>query len=266
MSALPRLLAACVFCGRNDGALTKEYVLPQHLARYFPDEAERADPVRRSEDGRIVDLPGAKHRFENAVRDVCGACNSGWMQQLDIAAKPIVLAIANDNERTVRAADADVLRAWTTKTALMRTLMDRAACQHARPERFREFYDHRQPFGKNFVQIARCARRAIDSNQSWQARDAGDAYCNVVSMTLGNLLFQVGIATPQDPHFYTLVGEMLRAAKIETPGRISTVRADRDTYLVGELDKRETALVQDLHFLRVDAPRSTRQMDLSEMT
>lgn len=252
--------AACVFCGWDAGPLTKEHVLPQHWAQYFPDETATSDPVRRVENGKVVDLRGSKHRFENVVREVCGSCNSGWMQELDILAKPTVLALANEDARVITASEAPVFQAWATKTALMRTLMDRSAGQQARLDRFHEFYRVRQAFSKNSVQVARCARRAIDSNESWQDPDRRDAHCNVVSVTLGNLLFQVAIASEQDAYWSGIAGEMLRAAKIAAPRRISTVRADRDTVVVGELDGRETALVQDMHFLLGVTPRTTRPM------
>jgi hypothetical protein len=78
----------CRFCGATDRKITREHVWPDWLRDYLPPFDEDADIERWS--------PGTSRQgwsqpfLTTKVRAFCDGCNSGWMADIEAAAKPIV--------------------------------------------------------------------------------------------------------------------------------------------------------------------------------
>jgi len=180
----------CMFCWRTDSPLTKEHVYPHHWRKFFPDVGG-PDNVWQSGPRGFVERRGANHQFDNQVRDICAACNSGWMRQLDERVRPFVIPMAHGVLTSLDRSQTNAFRTWATKTALVRTLQDRSQQQQAHDDRFREFFANRRPFGELVVQAAACDYCHVDNNTSWVVPGEPSATSNTVTFAIGRLFAQV---------------------------------------------------------------------------
>jgi hypothetical protein len=110
----------CAFCGQTE-RLTREHVFGAWLAEIgLGDDPVRyrAGPLNRF--GRDL---GDGPPFQQTVRDVCAACNNGWMSRLEEVAHrvltPIILGLAG----TIESHDRATIAMWTQKTALVAMLV-----------------------------------------------------------------------------------------------------------------------------------------------
>lgn len=63
--------------------------------------------------------------FDMTINEVCGECNSGWMNDLESEVEDIVVALANGQFRDLTGPEVEALRFWMVKTALVKTLQNR---------------------------------------------------------------------------------------------------------------------------------------------
>jgi hypothetical protein len=88
-SPYPRLVSnPCRFCGVTNRQITKEHVWPDWLRDYLPPVSELHDIERYSPGTKRQRLP--QPFLRTTVRAFCDGCNSGWMADIEAAAKPIV--------------------------------------------------------------------------------------------------------------------------------------------------------------------------------
>lgn len=138
-----------------------------------------------------------------------------------------------------------LFRSWATKVALVRTLQDRSQAQQARPERFREFFEGREPFGELTVQAAACDRRHMDNNTSWVIPGETSAISNVVAFALGRLFVQVGIFAPKDEEYGPLTRVQLAAVRHLTKGKVQLVREGRPWAANGVVTDTELVMARE---------------------
>lgn len=226
-------------CG-SDAPLTKEHVMPDHWRREFPDtDGGSTYRARDGIEGRDVerDVPGS--RYNALVRAVCGPCNHGWMQRIDMDAKPMLLELAWGRSTRIAQSDAALFARWATKTALMRALTD---AESLRPTRslFNRFHRDRSSFGERAVQIGHADNTPdIDSNTSKavgaRTEDgqvvASASVANVITYTLGTFFFQVALFDPDLELGTAATRQMMTAARLAVPGAIVPLREDRDNAL-----------------------------------
>lgn len=168
------------------------------------------------------------------------------MQELDLAVKPYVFAIAMDKAIELDQSAALLFQTWATKVGLLRSLLDRSAAQQAKSTLFHRFYADRRPFDDRFVQLASCEPRPLDNNSSWTTGNASAA--NVVTYSLGHLFFQVGLCDP-DTGWRATTLAMLAAPRVAASGRIRPVRAGRTTAIGTPLGQAETYRFREIHAL-----------------
>jgi hypothetical protein len=130
---------SCVFCG-SEGKLTKEHAIPQWMETEFgnggvynvwPDITAEA-PTRQSKTIATVE-----------VRQVCGTCNSGWMNDLEKAVRPLLVMLKRWETVLLDATRQGVLSAWAWKTILM---LELAGGQRLIPaDEYERFYQDRSP-------------------------------------------------------------------------------------------------------------------------
>jgi hypothetical protein len=103
----------CVFCGGKP--LTLEHVWPQWLANTLPWErtVTYRDALRNGE----WEAP----LFSLKVRRVCASCNSGWMSELEIAAKRMVteLIMQPPGYILIPPYQQKIVALWALKTSMM---------------------------------------------------------------------------------------------------------------------------------------------------
>jgi hypothetical protein len=78
----------CRFCGATNRQITKEHIWPDWLRDYLPPVSELGDIERYSPGTKRQRLP--QPFLRTTVRAFCDGCNSGWMADIEAAAKPIV--------------------------------------------------------------------------------------------------------------------------------------------------------------------------------
>ena len=246
---------ACVFCQRVDEQpLTREHVYPRHWQQYFP-AAKGPDRVWQSGISGYVEHRGANHQFDNQVRDVCGTCNSGWMESLDMEAKEIVVAIGQGRQVSLTAEEATLFRSWATKIALVRTLQDRNQSAQASLERFHKFYDDRLPFSPLAVQAGYCQLgSSSDGNDSWTMPGDSASIANVVSGGVGHLFFQVAVYDPDDDVHAPLIRRELAAVRTLTRGKVQLVREGLAWEPPAQLSFTEVTMARAPHALIGAAP------------
>ncbi len=61
--------------------------------------------------------PGSALQF--TVREICEACNNGWMSALEERLKPLLLGLMRAERMVIDASEAALLATWATKTAMV---------------------------------------------------------------------------------------------------------------------------------------------------
>src|SRR5258708_22229096 len=130
----------CAFCGSRD--LSAEHVLPDWLTRVGLSQAavvyEVGPPNRRPH--RWSGPP-----FKLTTKRVCRRCNTGWMADLENAAKPLLVRMIQEEALRLEVDDQEVIAAWAHKTALTAMLASsssaRAATEGLPAEEYHSFAD-----------------------------------------------------------------------------------------------------------------------------
>ena len=115
-----RILARrCVFCGSESG-LTREHVLPDWLTGIgleLEPQIHHAGPLNK------VPREWSSKPFRTTVRKVCSTCNSGWLSDLETAAKEVIAPLILGESRRLPYDEQALIAAWTCKTALVSLLI-----------------------------------------------------------------------------------------------------------------------------------------------
>ncbi len=114
----------CIFCGGSP--LTNEDVIPKWVSalvarpvapgsRNYTVSTGPAREGRRSATAQQwqSDLLGTK------AKQVCGTCNNGWMSNLEVAAKPLLVPMLKGEKAELPPEGQLVVARWAFKTALM---------------------------------------------------------------------------------------------------------------------------------------------------
>ncbi|MGW7103772.1 hypothetical protein [Streptomyces sp. NPDC054838] len=121
----------CLFCSRSapEVKMTGEHVLRRELINQvlWGAPKSRTETVTRSyPDGIHVamsrEIP--QSILNQTLKDVCGNCNSGWMNDLENRAEKTLVPLLRGQHTHVSAADAEVLATWAAKTAMVRARVD----------------------------------------------------------------------------------------------------------------------------------------------
>jgi hypothetical protein len=138
----------CIFCG-DSGTLTTEHVLPRWLFKALVPPTADARTYSVWKDRRVQAMKG----FDLRYRGVCAACNHGWMHDLELAFRSVMLpaltgtAILPGQELTLDQPAQVVAATWGLKTWMLLEL----ALKHVRNgavesvDVMRYLYERRQP-------------------------------------------------------------------------------------------------------------------------
>jgi hypothetical protein len=111
----------CLLCGNDlSGRRAKEHVFPRWLLEHFGLSDLLIQPTWREavKEGQAKDQ--RQHTMEGLVHGlVCASCNNGWMNDLEIAVRPLLLGLADGSaEPSSLAPDQRrTLARWAVKTA-----------------------------------------------------------------------------------------------------------------------------------------------------
>ncbi len=118
VAGMTKSTTPCVFCGKS-GFLSAEHVVPKWV-RKGPQVRE---PVREFSGTTYV---GAAEALAIVFHEVCANCNTGWMGDLEMAARPVLepllLGAAPGTSRILDPDQQAILATWAVKTSLLLTL------------------------------------------------------------------------------------------------------------------------------------------------
>src|SRR5437764_13245065 len=98
----------CVFCGSTE-KLTGEHVWPKWIRKQFPPAPSDVRHAIRTDEG-VKEWGGPP--FTQTVRDVCEPCNTGWMNDLEVAVQPSLKPLFAGRGRALHSEGQRTLAAW----------------------------------------------------------------------------------------------------------------------------------------------------------
>lgn len=115
----------CVFCG-YDGKLHAEHAWPAWIRDVLPDGAVKGYSQQHRVavgTGEVTEItPLMRHKAaDRKVKVVCQDCNGGWMSDLEVAAKPVLVPMIRGEQ--TEPVDQTLLSFWAAKTAMMLQFM-----------------------------------------------------------------------------------------------------------------------------------------------
>jgi hypothetical protein len=150
------MATTCIFCG-STGPMSREHVFAKRLRKLFPEEGavghfrsfEDLTGGQRSEEDRWDGTP-----FSFTVRDVCEACNNGWMNDLETEVAPVLDGMIRGEARTLTILDQDALARWATKTALV--VMRAVPQPYPIPDEVaRWFGENKRPLPRSYIALGK---------------------------------------------------------------------------------------------------------------
>ena len=114
----------CVFCGW-EGTLTKEHAWPKWIRDVLPKGQVKGYSQQHRiavGTGRVTEITGTLRHpaADRQVKVVCQReCNGGWMSQLELAAKPVLVPLILGERPHLSEQDQMLLAFWAAKTAMM---------------------------------------------------------------------------------------------------------------------------------------------------
>jgi hypothetical protein len=199
----------CIFCGA-EGTMTGEDVLGQWLQRIDLDQG----PVPHGTGwlNRIGRHIGTRPPYRQRIRDVCKACNSGWMSRLESTASRVLTPFILGTGGIVEGHDLGAIAAWVQKTCLtamyISTADDRAAGYGLPASEYRNLYE------------IRGAQEPLSHSQFWMGRFNGAMAWSVRATPV--VVVVDGLPEPEFPHGYLMtivLGQLLlQGIRMTVPG------------------------------------------------
>lgn len=136
-----------MFCGAT--GVTKAHVFAKSWTSLFdePNDTREHEVVHRYTDP----MSGEQHVLKRAKtfalvsRKVCGACNSGWLNELESRVRPLMAHFAANNPITLNAEEQADLALWSVVAALIAMSNDPDSAGFADPGIAREILRTRRP-------------------------------------------------------------------------------------------------------------------------
>lgn len=158
----------CAWCG--GGPLTVEHVFSKKwLARLVRSEGWRSELTqRRCSDGLNEEAEWTRRAGKGGgleIKAFCKKCNSGWMQVLDEAARPLLTHLCFAETGTIKFPEGNhMIARWATKIALV---LDTALAPPAIPQETRKaFFHDKEPPPGTLIWLAAMARSPTEMRQT----------------------------------------------------------------------------------------------------
>lgn len=140
------------------------------------------------------------------VRKVCGACNGGWMSEIEVAAMPILRPlIPNVAPAIFTEPSAVTLATWVVKTALTASLVHPDDTNPVSGKYFDELFRRRAPLVDSVVWIAAYEVGRYPVSSSMMAipdvngfRVTGNVGCFAYQVAAGDDMAEGGVVLPPD--------------------------------------------------------------------
>lgn len=109
----------CVFCGKSlQGQKGKEHIFPRWLQQHLGLKNQQLFNALYAASGEISSVH--KHTFHGHVSGlVCDHCNSGWLSELEVQAKPLLIPLLDGIfTGQINWRDCQIIAFWVFKTCL----------------------------------------------------------------------------------------------------------------------------------------------------
>jgi len=119
----------CLACGPTSSPASREHVFASWLLKESGQNAG-IDLFRLHHDGTSEQVRDKIKLDSFKLKKVCDACNTGWMHELEMAAKPLILDVSRD-ARTLDSLSNEerhILARWAGKTAIIESHAVGAEC------------------------------------------------------------------------------------------------------------------------------------------
>lgn len=183
---------SCAFCGSNE-PLTREHVFGDWLSKIgLEDDPGETVAGSLNQIGRRM---GESRPFRTKVKNVCAACNNGWMSNLEGVARRVLTPLALGQPGRIELADQGAIATWVQKTALMAMYLssaeDREAGHGLPPSEYASLYRQRDSV------------EPLPNSRFWIARYTGQLRLGSVWVT--PLAVNVeGLSEPELPQGYAM--------------------------------------------------------------
>lgn len=136
----------CIFCG-HDGKLTSEHIWGAWVTDYVPRTTNKHTYAnilvpRPGEAEPPIERIRAGDPLSSQVPVVCGACNSGWLSQLQNRAKPFLAPLFKGEECVLEPAARTAIAAWVTMASMTSEYVARDPTKIAISQAERDFLMH----------------------------------------------------------------------------------------------------------------------------
>lgn len=192
-------MTPCVFCGAT-GSLSTEHVVPKWVRKAL----QISEPVREYSGSTYV---GAAETLAIVFHEVCVRCNSGWMESLETATRPVLgpllLGAAPGTSHPLDPGQQAIMATWAVKTSLLLALSKFRGKDHSwipvsTLQWLHEHHDSRMPPPGARVWMSGLSTSDIPASVQaatlYDAEREPTAQC--VTFSVGCVLFQV-FATEQ---------------------------------------------------------------------
>lgn len=216
----------CPFCGRSGVKFSKEHWLPADWGEYFPKFpgliSARHDYDRQSTT-RVENLSHFDKQFDGICRD----CNSGWLREIDVAAKQVALDLAFRRRMHVAAPEALPLSASLYRAALIGMWGQRDA--YGLPgRRYPEFYQRRRPPDDVRILLGHSEEPYLYAGANYSALTVDGSNATAVrSFAFGGLGYLLAIVLVSEPELGSIVSDAARTVKRAAGGRLVTLWPNR---------------------------------------
>jgi hypothetical protein len=184
----------CLACGPTLSPESREHVFPKWILKAFGSLNLMMGLDRKQHDGGAIGLRKEYRLDSFKLKEVCAACNTGWMAKLEEAAKPVILGLINDTSHLsgLDIDQKDLLARWAGKTAIIESHSVGAECPIRSSFLRHLMHDiYRNP-GNFAVAACKTDFLAFGHVQVGVIRDlfgGGKAAGNVVAIALPRLVF-----------------------------------------------------------------------------
>jgi hypothetical protein len=142
----------CVFCG-NVGKLHAEHAWPRWIRHELPELAAKKGKRFRGSTASLYEIDQAA--FGVKVKCTCETCQTGWMEDLESIARPLLRNMLKGRNRSLRPVGQRIVATWVFKTTLMMREAAREPHDVDLSTQFRYIHDYIEPPLNAMIWVAR---------------------------------------------------------------------------------------------------------------
>lgn len=221
-----RVARRCPFCGASGVKFSREHWLPADWGDYFPRLPNLISARHDYNGGSSSRVENLSH-FDKQFDGICRDCNSGWLREIDVAAKKIAIDLAFRRRTHIAAPEVLPLAASLYRAALIGIWGQRDA--YGLPaRRYPEFYELRRPPGDVHILLGHNDEGYLYAGGNYSALTVDGFNATAVrSFAFGGLGHLFVVVILSEPELSAIVSDAVRAVKREANGTLVSLWPSR---------------------------------------